>query len=54
MVPDFLADLKQLIQTRFLNASGIIYCQKRETCDTLAADLAKNGIVCKGYFIKIY
>ena len=49
MVPDFLIDLKQLIQTRFLNASGIIYCQKRETCDTLAADLAKNGIVCKAY-----
>lgn len=38
------AEVASLINTRYKNQSGIVYCLSRKECDTVAADLTSSGI----------
>ena len=49
--PVFQAKLLKLIKTdkRFINHTGIIYCFKRDTCDSLARFLKRSGLSAASY-----
>lgn len=48
------ADLVNLLQTRFKNKSGIIYCVSRKDCEKLAETLKRNyKIACDFYHAEL-
>jgi len=47
-IPNWKEDMKDFILQQNNNC-GIVYCQKRETCEALANSLTHAGITCKPY-----
>jgi len=45
-ITDLIGDIKNIVTT-FEGNTGLIYCQKRETCDNVVNALQRYGINCK-------
>lgn len=41
--------IEELIKTKYVNESGIIYCTSRKSCESVSASLQSKGIKCRYY-----